>query len=316
MSMINPLLKKRIRLLAEKHNSKATTLSGQIKFRTKKKIKLAKSWPNAKIIDCKLHIQLDSAKSGDEIEIKKGSGYKLVALDFGFVSGKEKQDRLDEARRRNPRKKNIGCGSAKIYAENAVDREEEFRYKGKFSGYKGSYIYADYQSCAAISPSGITCCVIVGSSFVKRIKVPAGTRFAKDNLGIHVVRASDKMDFHFLPKILLDKDFCAQIRRGLVEKFKSNQKAKKAAKADTQFEKTFQRQIRSTYVSLEDSRRAGNCVEGSIAFAQRKFGSSREDIVGGQWLYTVPAVRVMATQDPRAVRAVRCAWQRETTISI
>lgn len=72
-------------------------------------------------------------------------------------------------------------------------------------------------------------------------------------------------------------------------------------------------------VTLEDSRRAGNCVEGSLAFAERKLGMSREEIVVAGHLFSVPANRLIAVANgdlPRIEAAIKIAWLRETTVSI
>jgi hypothetical protein len=131
-----------------------------------------------------------------------------------------------------------------------------------------------------------------------------------------VVRLTDKIDFHFLLEILLDKDFRGQIRRELARKYKNSIQVRKAAKAALSIQQLFDRQVKSTYVSIEDSRRAGNCIEGSLTFAERRLRLDRDDIINGRWLYTVSARRLLATGDERALNAVKCAWLRETTISI
>jgi hypothetical protein len=260
---------------------------------------------------------LDRARPGTEIKIKKiKSGYKFIAGSFGSISETESREQTKIAGNNNPRKKNLYSGSPRIYSENARERVETFRYKGSYNGYTGSNIYADYQSCVAISPSGRTACVVVGDRLIRRVKAPAGTKFSVDKLGLCVVRLTDKIDFHFLLEILLDKDFRGQIRRELARKYKNSIQARKAAKAALSIQRLFDRQVKSTYVSIEDSRRAGNCIEGSLTFAERRLRLDRDDIIDGRWLYTVPARRLLATGDERASNAVRCAWLRETTISI
>jgi hypothetical protein len=84
-------------------------------------------------------------------------------------------------------------------------------------------------------------------------------------------------------------------------------------------DRVFTRDLRSTRVSLADSRRAGNCVEGALKFAERRLGIGRAEILAGGHLLHVPASRIMAaagTEAEPARRACYAAWLRETTVSI
>jgi hypothetical protein len=69
-------------------------------------------------------------------------------------------------------------------------------------------------------------------------------------------------------------------------------------------------------VTLEDSRKAGNCVEGTLRFCQLRLGMARDEIIAGAHLISVSAKKLIATGEPRALAAVRMAWMRETTVSI
>jgi hypothetical protein len=84
-------------------------------------------------------------------------------------------------------------------------------------------------------------------------------------------------------------------------------------------EKIFLRDLPTTRVTLSDSRRAGNCVEGTLRFAETKLGIDRAAAISGGHLLTVPASLVMAKangQSEHARRACYAAWLRETTVSI
>lgn len=81
----------------------------------------------------------------------------------------------------------------------------------------------------------------------------------------------------------------------------------------------FRKDIASTRVTLEDSRKAGNCIEGSLVFAQRKLGISRQEILAGGHLFAIPASKILAAangQKEQAEGAVKAAWIRETMICI
>lgn len=81
----------------------------------------------------------------------------------------------------------------------------------------------------------------------------------------------------------------------------------------------FERDLAATRVTLEDSRQAGNCVEGSLAFAEDKLHISREEIIAGSYLFSVPAKTVLAhaTGDTKKAHAAcKRAWLRETAVAI
>ncbi len=93
--------------------------------------------------------------------------------------------------------------------------------------------------------------------------------------------------------------------------------AKQDAHAKT--ERLFLRDLPTTRVTLADSRRAGNCIEGSLQFAERKLGMTRAEVIGSAHLLALPAIRILHVangQHEQAKRACYAAWLRETTISI
>lgn len=71
---------------------------------------------------------------------------------------------------------------------------------------------------------------------------------------------------------------------------------------------------RTTRVHLTDSRRAGNCAAGSIAFGDR-LGLKTEDY-NGLNSPGVSGALLLRTHDSRAEKAVLAAWERETLVQI
>lgn len=137
--------------------------------------------------------------------------------------------------------------------------------------------------------------------------------YAHPNLVL--IRQSDGMDYHPDPKEIRNLDF-----KSMIEKLQVNcelrKKQEDAMERSKVMRAAFESNINTTIVLLEDSRRAGNCVEGSLAFAERRLGISREDILNGQHLFGVPASRLLETEDSNARRAAFAAFERETTVSI
>lgn len=166
---------------------------------------------------------------------------------------------------------------------------------------------------AAIYRSGFT-----GSIFSRLIPAPKGMIWTVDN-GPMLRRASDGMDYHPTAEDCKAKDFASRIRREMAKNHTARINAKRAAKAAARHEAIFTRDLATTRVTLHDSRRAGNCIEGSLQFAEKKLGVSRQEIIAAGHLFTLPArvlIRAANGQAEQVMRAVRAAWNRETTISI
>lgn len=185
------------------------------------------------------------------------------------------------------------------------------------------YTYAPlYHSAITMGRSG--CAVLhtygfSGSIKSRAIKAPKGCKFERDDNGPLVRRLSDGLDYHPTTSELKAPNFAARIRAGLAATFTARAEARKMAKNQEREAKIFAREIKSTRVTLSDSRRAGNCVEGTLAFAERKLGVSRVDILAAGYLFSVPAPKLLAVANgdkSRVDAAVRIAWNRETTVCI
>lgn len=172
-----------------------------------------------------------------------------------------------------------------------------------------------YQSSVRVWRSGQTAEVWQMNKMARRILAPAGLRFAIDNDGAHVV-AADGTDYHPTAAEWRSPKFAAVVRAALTAKRKAVRQAAIDARDSDHVAKIRERQMASCRVTLEDSRRAGNCVEGSLAFAERCLGMSRAEIVAGGHLVHACGAKLLATKDARARRAVEVAWQRETMVAI
>lgn len=90
---------------------------------------------------------------------------------------------------------------------------------------------------------------------------------------------------------------------------------KKQAKASEAFNRIRSREIANTVVLLEDSRAVGNCVQGSLAYAER-MGLKPEEVLAAPHMIGIKAKILIRSQDSRAIAAANRAFQRETTIAI
>lgn len=325
--MQHPTLKRAIKI-AEACGSKAQTPKGIKKFfaesnffTEQRKLTLIKR-PDAEIY--KIHKILDCGKKNDACKMSRDRIPNFRR--FPFVDNKASFDSKQKAHKNNPRKKNLFCGEARISGPNFQEREESFTYRGSYKGYKGSNIYADYQSCICLSKSGKLAVIVTGNIIMRRILAPKGMKFGKDDNGIKLIRISDKMDYHPTYQDLRAKNFATIVREKMAQNYKLRLATRQAEKVQAKnkkeserIEKIFKKNLHNTMVTLEDSRKCGNCCEGSLAFCERKLKISREDIINGGYLFTLPAPKILASANgdtARAMAAVRQAWQRETTISI
>jgi hypothetical protein len=145
------------------------------------------------------------------------------------------------------------------------------------------------------------------SDVVSKFILPDGWHWDKDNMGI-VAIDSDGVDYHpyWTDGITIDD---------IINNHAQNKQKRLQQLEYARFEELLKLQLNSTYVTLDDSIRAGNCVEGSLSFAERRLNIPRDQILGNSWFMKVPAIRIF-NGEPRAAAACLQAFMRETTISI
>lgn len=316
-NIYSPIIKK----LVEHIGSKATTEIGQAKaalrhpdsfrFFSAEKHKLPQPWI------------LDRLPVGADIQLDNSI---LYGYHFVSVSNSQVASRAAEVIGKCGQKSNYGIGSPRIYGPAYQRRWDTIRYRGSYKGYTGSYLNQDYQSCVGISKSGKSAVVIQECKLIRRIIAPKGMMFRKDENGILLRRLSDQMDYHPNSTEWLAKNFATVVRQQMATNWRKRQEAKQATRKlakdraeQTRIRTIYERELNTTMVRVEDSRRAGNCVAGTLAFAERKLGLSREEVVAGSYLLAVPApklLRVANGDQTRVESAIWAAWQRETTVSI
>ena len=274
---------------------------------------------------------LRRGQPGTAVDVAKTKRWKSAALTDPALATAAKERGSKE----NPRKRNLYTGAPRLSGGAYEPRWETINYKGSFKGWRGSELHCDYQSAVAVSPSGRTACLVQAGVLVRRIIAPAGLKWATDAQGAHLVRLTDGLDWHPSAEDLKARNLATRARAALAESFRRRRAgaparrkaaaaakeaarlAAAAAKEAARLERIRQREIRSTRVTLEDSRRAGNCVEGSLRYAETRLKIPREEILNGSFLFSVSAGRLLdANGDPGVHRAVNRAWLRETTVCI
>lgn len=192
------------------------------------------------------------------------------------------------------------------------------RYKGKFNRIIWNYEprYTSYYRISSNKKSIIYVWGFLGEMNKKIIHAPKGMLFKRDDKGLLLKRLSDGMDYHPSTEDLLNNRFVTLVRQIMANNYKLRIEAKRIVKNQERFERIFQKDIPTTMVTLVDSRKAGNCIEGTLSFAQYRLGIPRDDILKGGFLFKVNAQKLMDKNEPRAINAVRAAWNRETLVCI
>lgn len=197
-----------------------------------------------------------------------------------------------------------------------VARFETFRYKGNYRGYTGSMLYWDYQSCVGVSSSGRSAVVVQECKLVRRILAPAGMRWVMSD-GAMLQRMSDGMDYHPTLQDFKARNFAGRVRKAMSANWMKRQATQRAELEAAKEKEIFTRQVQTTRVTLEDSRRAGNCVEGSLRYAEERLHIPRQTVLDAGYLFSVSAATLLRVNgSERVTAAVRAAWMRETTVSI
>ena len=196
--------------------------------------------------------------------------------------------------------------------------QDEGRYSSRCTWTRISHTPV-YASWVVIAFGGIGVCYRWGATGCRTIPAPAGMRFGHDSLGLRLVRMSDGMEYHPTADDLRSRSFAKRIRAAMAATFTARREAKRAAARLAQEAKIMARELGSVRVTLDDSRKSGNCVEGTLRFAENRLGITREEVIAGGHLFSVSAARLgkFASAEPERVKAaINRAWLRETEVCI
>lgn len=220
----------------------------------------------------------------------------------------------DLARERNPRIQNWRSPKPSDRKHVAIETHNLGRYSRRCTFTHYEYT-PKLRSFGVVMDGGKTFAGVINRQKFK-LTAPSGFRFTGDDLGAKIERTNGKADYHFN-----SDDVTERGTRWLVAKLRADEaKRRKQRRAELLVKREaaiYAREIGSVRVTLADSRRAGNCVEGSLAYCESKLGISRAEVLAGAHLFSVPASRLIAANSHDGVgRAVRQAWLRETAVQI
>jgi hypothetical protein len=162
-----------------------------------------------------------------------------------------------------------------------------------------------------------------GKTFAGRVQhrgfkliAPKGYIFASDPLGVKIQSLDGKKDYHFSTDEIFNGGISGMMKILRINVARQMEQKKSAARAKRDAE-IYAREIGSVRVTLSDSRRAGNCIEGSLQYAESRLHIPRSQILDADYLFSVPASKLLAVNGHEGVeRAVRSAWMRETMVQI
>lgn len=133
-----------------------------------------------------------------------------------------------------------------------------------------------------------TLTLTVGRDWVARHRTPSGLEWRTDSYGTHLVRLTDGMDYHPTRDDLRSRHFTARVRAAMARQYRDRIAARRAAAEIDAL-------VPLLCVSIEDSRRAGNCIAGTLAYAERRLGmATHDDIIRAGHLATVDAATALS----------------------
>jgi len=229
----------------------------------------------------------------------------------------------DAARDSNKRIQNWEYSTPSQYKKSLgeYDRNDAGNYKGNFRKYTCYQNIPRYTSFIEIEGNILKYhCGFIGHMKSKIVKIPKNFKIEKDVIGIKFVRITDNMDYHFTGDHIVMKNFITHVKNEMARNYKKRVELRANKKKDQKNERYFLKDLGTTMVSLDDSRKAGNCIEGSLQFAVNNLGMERETIIQNMHLFSVNGKRLWKiaekTGENRAKNAVRAAWNRETLVMI
>jgi len=153
---------------------------------------------------------------------------------------------------------------------------------------------------------------IANNGVYTRKTAPEGYQFGWDQLGIKIVRDADGRDYHPVNPADPMMTWVDNMRQ--LDQLRDAQEQRKLAQ--DKHRALFLADARNTRVTLQDSRRAGNCAQGSLMFALQRLGLKDPASYSGLNTPGVRADVLLRTRDERAEAAARVAWERETIVQI
>ena len=204
------------------------------------------------------------------------------------------------------------------YATSSVTHSRGYSNHMRKGGYVRARNFSWVRAFALATPATL---FVVIHETERQIHAPDGYHWDKDDLGIRIVHTATGNDYHPASHEMLQFSGMWMVSQiGVMNQLRERRRREDAEKRQSA-EQLERRMIMvlsdsTIRVNLDDSRRAGNCIEGSLVFAEKRLRMKRDEILSGRWLVHVNGQDLIQTGDSRAHAAVVQAWERETMVSI
>jgi len=209
------------------------------------------------------------------------------------------------SRKENSKIKNWDYTTATIDAINHFTTKtiNHGRYSSKCRYIRYSYSPMYHSELKIAKSSGEYAEFWQGGKLVKKLWAPSGLKFGWDNNGPLVI-SKDGTEYHFDHSDLKAKNFAQNLRNKLSKTRLARREIKNSQKA----QKLLDKELKRVSITIQDSRRSGNCLQGTINYLTQ-MGYDRRFIVSP--LASIPAKELDLTI-PRIRAAAIAAYQRET----
>ena len=208
------------------------------------------------------------------------------------------------AREQYPRRRNWDSPEAS-YHQIGVTTTHHGRYSHRCRFERLSYVPV-MRSCGMVTAGRAL--LLIGNDTI-RIRAPRGWRFGRDENGLYLTRLRETREaFRYHPTSDEWASGLAAIRAAAIEHEQTQRRVASDARDQRRRDREDAALLATlpVYVCLRDSRTAGNCAAGTVAWARR------HDL---DPTLHVPAdiVRRLADRNPQAMRAVESAERRTLT---
>ena len=208
------------------------------------------------------------------------------------------------AREQHPRRRNWDAPEAG-YHQIGIKTTHHGRYSHRCRFERVSYTPV-LRACGTVTAGRAL--LLIGNDTI-RIRAPRGWRFGRDDNGLYLVRLRETREaFRYHPTSDEWARGLAAIRSAAIAHEQTQRRVAREASDQRRQDREDAAMLATlpVYVCLRDSRRAGNCVAGTLAWARRHELDPRQH---------VPAeiVRRLADRNPQAMRAVESAERRTLT---
>jgi len=194
--------------------------------------------------------------------------YSLTKKVLIPLSEKHKIKAYRAAKADRPRKKNFSEAEPHSNKKIFYNHDESFEYRGSYKGWFGSRCIPYMKSFGIIHSQGKKIYLKIDEKSMNR-KAPKGFIFANDDNGLHIVsKQNDDINYHFNSSEIIEKlsSITAKAKINHKERQKRERQFVLNKKMLGRIEKIKKNKLNEIFVTVNDSKKAGNCLQGILNF--------------------------------------------------